>query len=140
MDEYALHTQCIGNKTGMLTARTAKAVHGVFGHVIAALDADFLDCIGHVFHSNSQKTFSDFLNGQPIAYLYSHGFEFLTHNIHIERLICIWTKHGREKIGLKFAKQDITISDSEGTAASISSRPGVCTSAFGTDLHAAITK
>ena len=80
-----------------MTARAAKAVHGIFGHVIAALDADFLDCIGHVFHSNSQKTFSNFLNRQPIADLCSHSFEFLTHNIHIERLICIWTKHGREK-------------------------------------------
>ena len=61
MDVHPLHAQRIGHHAGMLPGSTAEAGERVFGYVIAALHADVLDCVGHVFHRDAQEACGDFL-------------------------------------------------------------------------------
>ena len=60
VDHHLIHTQRIGNQTGMLAASPAKAGQRVTRDIMPAFDRDFLDRIGHVGHRNGDKAFRDF--------------------------------------------------------------------------------
>ena len=55
------HTQRIGHQAGMLPTRAAETLQRVARDVVAACHRDFLDGIGHLLHSDVDKTFRHFL-------------------------------------------------------------------------------
>jgi hypothetical protein len=55
MDEDRLHTELVGHQTGMLAAGAAEALQGVAGDVVALLDRDLLDRIGHVGDGDAEE-------------------------------------------------------------------------------------
>ena len=52
------HAQRIGHQTSMLATRAAKALQGVARYVVAASHRNLLDRIGHLLHSDIDKTLS----------------------------------------------------------------------------------
>ena len=62
MDKHALNAQRICDQTRMLTARTPETVQRIPGHIIAALNANFFDRVGHIFNCNAQETFRKLLD------------------------------------------------------------------------------
>ena len=59
MNENARHAQSVGHQARMLPARAAETAQRIFGDVIASLDRDMLDRVGHVFHRDPKKAFGD---------------------------------------------------------------------------------
>ena len=55
VQEHLLHPQHIRHLAGVLPACAAKAVQRVAGDIVAALDRDFLDGVGHVLNRDAQK-------------------------------------------------------------------------------------
>jgi hypothetical protein len=58
VQEHRRHAQRIGHEAGVLPAGAAEAVERVFRHVIAALDGDLLDRVGHVLDGDAQEAFA----------------------------------------------------------------------------------
>ncbi len=65
MDQTLLHPQNIGNRTCVLGACPTKNGQTIAGHVIAPLDRDFLDRIGHILNGNAQKPVCNLFRGFP---------------------------------------------------------------------------
>jgi hypothetical protein len=59
-DGSAPHAQRLSHQTGVLLHQT---LQGVIGHIMAALNADFLDRIGYVVCGDGQETFGCVFNG-----------------------------------------------------------------------------
>ena len=55
MNENRLDTQHISNQASVLPACATKTIHRVAGDIIAPLDRDFFDRIGHVFNRDTQE-------------------------------------------------------------------------------------
>ena len=140
MDKDAFHPKRIGHETSMLPACPTKAVHRVFGHVIAALHTDFLDRIGHVFNGNPQETFGNVFNGHAATDFTRHIVKFRTHGIHIQRLVGVRAKNRWKQIRVQFAQQHVAIGHRQRAATAIGSGAGIGASTFGTDLHTPVTE
>src|SRR6516162_3507954 len=56
MDEDARYTDGIGDRAGMLAARSAEAREYVARYVIATLNRDLLDGVGHVVHGDAKES------------------------------------------------------------------------------------
>ena len=63
MQQDGVHAETIGHRAGVLAAGTAEGIQGVCRDIIAPLDGNFFDRVGHVLYSDAQKTFGDFLWG-----------------------------------------------------------------------------
>ena len=55
------HSEAVGDETGMLATGAAEADEGVVGYVVAPLDRDLLDGVGHVVNGNGEEPFGQFL-------------------------------------------------------------------------------
>ncbi len=61
MDQHLGHAERVGDETGMLAAGAAETVERVARYVIAALNRNLLDRIGHVLDRDLDEAVGDFL-------------------------------------------------------------------------------
>ena len=113
MHQNGVHAQHISDQASMLAAGPAKTLKRIVGHVVAALDRDLLDGIGHVLDSNSQEPVRKFFgcagNAGGALDFCRHFNKARTHRIGVERFVLVWAEHGREEFRPQLAKHDITI-------------------------------
>ena len=67
VDQHRFHAERVGDEAGVLAAGAAEAVEQIARHVIAALDGDFLDGVGHVFDGDGDEAFGDLLGRLAVA-------------------------------------------------------------------------
>ena len=56
MHHHSSHAQRFSHQTGMLPPRATKTLQGIGGNIMAALNTDFFDGIGHILNSNFKKS------------------------------------------------------------------------------------
>ena len=66
-DEDGVDAEGVGDGAGVLAAGAAEAGEGVAGDVVAALDGDLLDGVGHVEDGDLQEAGGDLLGGAAAA-------------------------------------------------------------------------
>ena len=145
VDEHTTHTQGVGNQAGMLPTRAAEALQGIAGHIMAALDADFLDRIGHVVHGDAQEAGSHVFRaarrGAGFAGdLCGECFEPGADGNEVELFIAIRAKDRREMIWVQLAQHDIAVCHGKRPATPIAGWAGICARTFGADLEAAFSE
>src|SRR5579883_3278928 len=93
MDEHGRHAERVGDAAGMLAAGAAEAAQRVAGDVVAALNRDLLDGVGHVLDGDAQEAVGNLLEAAPLA---GRGFdtacelaELLAYDVRIQRLIAV---------------------------------------------------
>ena len=129
----------------MLSAGAAKTVQRILRHVIAALNRNLFNRIGHVFDRNAQKAFGQIF-GRFLRLtgfcgdLFGQLLKQIAHDFWVERLICIRAKDMGKLIRLQFAQKHIAIRHCQRAAAAVTGRAGVCPGAVRADLHTAICK
>ncbi len=67
VDEHALHRQRVGHQAGVLPGRAAEAAQRVARHVVAALDRDLLDRVGHVADRDLHEALGHCFGERPSA-------------------------------------------------------------------------
>jgi len=65
VDQHFGDTEAIGDQARMRPPRPAEAIERVAGHVVAALDGDFLDRVGHVLDRDPDESVGDVLGRSP---------------------------------------------------------------------------
>ena len=65
MDQHGGHAERVGNEAGMLAAGAAEAVERIARHVIAALDRNLLDRVGHVLDRDLDEAVGDLFGRFP---------------------------------------------------------------------------
>ena len=115
VDEHPCHAERIGDQTGVLPARAAEAVEDIFGDVVAALDRDLLDGVGHVLDRDLQEPVGHLDHAPRIPRrrldLGGEGRELLPHDIAVQPLLAARAEHGGEETGLDLAHHHIGIGD-----------------------------
>ena len=88
MQKYLGHAQGIGNQASVLATGSAKAAEHVLGDVVAALDRDFFNGVGHLFHRNGQKPGGHLLRAAKISsgpvHFRRQGRELLPYDLPIQ--------------------------------------------------------
>ena len=129
MDEYARHAERVGHRAGMLAAGAAEAAQRVLGDVVAALDGDVLDRIGHVLDRDLQEPIGDFLGGarktRCLRDFRSERRKLRPHHVGVERLVAVRAEHLREEPGIELADHHVAVGDGERPAAPVRRRPRV---------------
>ena len=125
MQEDGGHAQRIGHPAGMLPARPAEAAERILRHVMAALDGDLLDGIGHVLHRDREEPLGDLLGRAALAELAGQRREFFAHRRGIDGLVGLGPEDMGEEIRLDAPQHDIAIGDGERPAAAIAGRPRI---------------
>ena len=97
MDEHRLDAEGVGDEAGVLAAGAAEAVERVFGHVIAALDRNLLDGVGHVLDGDAEEAVGDLLRGAAAADLGGERGESGADGIGVERLVAVRPEDPREE-------------------------------------------
>ena len=143
VDIDALHPQHVGDLAGVLAAGAAEAVHGVLGDVIAALDADLLDRVGHVLDRDAQEALGQILGAHlRVAGLLGdaggHILELRPGGVDVQRLVALGAEDRRKLVGLDLAQHHVAVGHRQRAAAAIAGRAGVGAGAFGADLHPAL--
>ena len=125
----------------MLSARPAETGQCIFGDVIATLNRDLLDRVGHVLHRDLQKAFRHF-RGRPVVA--GRGFDLgrkcgklCVNHIAVQRLVLARAEDRREKFRLQLAQHHVAIGDRQRSAPAICRRPRIGTGRFRTDTVAA---
>ena len=95
MDQHASKAERVGHEAGMLSARAAKGVQHIVGHVIAALHGDGPDRIGHVLDRDPDEAISDLFGRAAVAELARQASEGASNGVPVERLGLI----GSENVG-----------------------------------------
>ena len=122
MHMYGFHAQHIGNHAGMLPARAAKGGQRIFGHVIAALNGNLLDGVGHVFDRDAQEPVGGFFRRPAIADVAGKVAEGGFDRVGVQRQILVRAEDGGEEFRAEFAHHHIGVGDGEGTAAPVTAR------------------
>ena len=128
----------------MLPTCAPETLQCIACHIVATLDRNFFDCIGHVFNGYPQKSFGKLMGALLwltcfLRNAFCKRFEFLFDNRHIKGFIRVRTKDRREMGRVQFSKHHIAICDGQWPTATIAcrSRIGPCT--FGSDLKPTVT-
>ena len=125
MHEDRLHAERVRDETGVLAASGAKAVQRVAGHVVAALDRDFLDGVGHVFDRDADCAVGDLLRRAPIADLGGELREGRAHGVRVERLVAIGPEDRGEVRRVELAQHDVGVGHGKRAAAAVAPRPRI---------------
>ena len=133
VDQHLFHPQRISDQTGMLPPRPAKAVQQIAGHVMAALDRDLLDRIGHVFDGNADEPFGGLFGGFVCRKAGKAPF----HGGPVQRLVLIGTEYRREMRGDELAQQHIGVRYRQRPAVAIGRRTGIGTGRIRSDAEPA---
>ena len=136
MHEDRLHAERVRDETGVLAARGAKAVQRVAGHVVAALDRDLLDGVGHVLDRDADCAVGDLLRRAPVADLGRQLLEGRAHGVRVERLVAVGPEDRRKVRRVELAQHDVGIGHGERAAAAVAPRPRIGAGALRTDAEA----
>ena len=125
MQQDMLHAQRIGNEAGVLSTRAAERIQQIARHVVAALNADLLDGIGHVFDGDGQEAFRHLLGRAPFAGRGGDFGELLGDRLAVEGLV-LPRAEDRGKISrIELAKHHVGVGHGQRAAAPISRRARV---------------
>ena len=132
MQKDGLHAQRVRDQTGVLAGGPTKAVQGIFRHIVAALDGDFLDGIRHIFYGDAQKAGGYSLRRldrivRSAGNFCGQGHKLVSNDVHVQSLIRVRAKHRGKEGCLQLAQHDVAVGHGEWAAALIARRPGVCT-------------
>ena len=129
MDEHARDAERVGDQAGMLAAGAAEAVERVFGHVVAALDRDLLDRVGHVVDRDLEEALGGLLGRATIAGLGldsgGEGRELLAHHVLVERLVAARAEDLGEETGPDLADHQVGVGHRERPAAPVARGTGI---------------
>ena len=119
-----------------LAAGAAEGIQGVGRDVIAPLDGNFLDRIGHILDSNAQKTFGyclGRLQRRPcrLCDFLGQRLEFFSDNMGIHRLLATRSENGWEMVRMQLTQHYVAIRDGQRTTSAVAGRAGVGPSAIG---------
>jgi len=128
----------------MLPTRAAETLQGVIAEIMAALDRDFLDRIGHIIDSDFEKPFGYLFRAERLA---GGGVDLLGQRVktplsgrQIKRLIAVRAKDRREMIGRQLAQKDVAIGDRDRPTAAVRGGTGIGPGRLWSDLKPTITK
>ena len=128
----------------MLSTGATEAAERIFGDIIAALDRDFLDGIGHVLDSDFKKALGNLFRCEIVACC---GFdfrrqdvEFFRDHIGIQRAFGVRPENLREMLGLDLAQHDIAVGDSQRPTPAITGRSRIGSGRFRADAKARAVK
>ena len=106
-----------------------KVVSTYSGDVVALLDGDPLDRVGHVGHRDPQEALGDLLGRAVVAglprMLGGQVGEPAPHDVGVERLVAARAEHVREVGGLDAAEHHVGVGDGERAAAAVAGRARV---------------
>jgi hypothetical protein len=129
VQQHPRHAERIGNQAGMLPAGTAEAAERVFRDVVAALDRDLLDGVGHVLDGDPEEALGrrrriggtagggGDLGGESGEAVLDHGA--------VERLVAARPEQRREEVRLQLAEHHVAVGDGQRPAAPVAGRPGI---------------
>ncbi len=141
MQEDPGHAERVGHQAGMLAAGAAEAVEGVFGYVVAALDRDLLDRVGHVLDRDAQEALGHLL-GRLLGLVGGRGDlprqhrEFLVHHLGVERLVGGRAEHPRKVGRLDLAQHHVAVGDRQRPTAAVAGRTRIGASGLRADAVA----
>ena len=128
MHENAREPQRIGDQAGVLPGRAAEAAEHVIGDVVAALDRDLLDRIGHVVDRDREATmrqlFGRALDAGGARHVGRQCAEGAAHHPLVQRLLGVGPEHVRKEARMQLADHQIGVGDRERPAAPIAGRTG----------------
>ena len=133
MDQHAGHAERIGDQAGVLAAGAAETVQRIAGHVVAALNGDFLDRVRHVLDGDLDEAVGNLFGRAAVADVLRQGGERCAHRVGIERQILLRPEYFREEVGDQLADHDVRIGHGERTAAAITFRTGIGAGGIGAD-------
>ena len=147
--EEALHAECVGDEAGVLPPGGAECAEGVLGDVIAALDGDLLDGVGHVFHGDAEEAIGDLpealLGGLGLGCrivvgvdLIGQGGKTLADHGLVDGEIPLRSEYRREEARDDLAHHEVAVGDRQGAATPITGGAGVGAGGFGTDPKAPV--
>ena len=134
--EHRLDAERVGDQAGVLPSRGAEAVERVFGDVVAALDGDLLDGVGHVLDGDADAAVGNLLRRAPVADVAGEIDEGGAHGVRIEGLIVCGAEDLGEEPRIELAEHDVGVGDGQRAAAAIGLWARVGAGAVGTDAEA----
>ena len=136
VDQNGLHAERVGDQTGMLAAGAAEAGQRVAGDVVAALDRDLLDRVGHVLDRDGDVALGHFFRAAAVADLRRHLGEGGVHRVGIERGILLRPEDRGEEFGIDLAEHEVGVGDRQRSAAAVAFGAGIGTGAVRADPEA----
>ena len=145
MHEDLAHAERISHGAGMLAARAAETLQGIARHVMAALDRDFLDRIGHVIHRNAQEAARHLLGvAGGLSGCQGHlGGQSRQPGAgvgNVQFLPAIGAEDGGEVVGVQLAQDHVAIGHRQRPAAPVAGWPRIGPSTLGTHLKAPVAE
>ncbi len=129
VDEHAGHAEGVGHRARVLAARAAEGGQHVPGHVVAALDRDLLDRVGHVRHRDLEEPGRDLLGVAPVAGgggdLGRQRGEPAAGLPDVERTVAADAEDAREVLRLHPPEQHVGVGHGQRAAAAVAGRAGV---------------
>ena len=138
MHKHPRHPQRIGHQAGVLATRAAKALQGIARHVIAPCHRYFLDGVGHLLHSDVDKSFCHHLSAAPS--LARKRIELGLHRFDTQGLVGTRAKHLGEIARLNFPDHHIGIGHGQRAAPSVAGWAGVGPCTLGAHAKARTVK
>ncbi len=139
MQHHGLDTESISHQAGVLASGPAETDQRVVRCVVAPLDGDLLDGVGHVLHCDGKEAFGHRLRCLVPTGLGHHpssqGVETLFDHCVVQGLVTIGPEHGGKEFGSESTQQDVAVGDGQRTAVSIAGRAWIGTGRVGTDPH-----
>ena len=124
----------------MLSAGTAKGVQQVTGDIVASLDADLLDGVGHVLDCDPNKPFCDRFGRLFAAELPGDFGKTGDHRCGVKRLVLLRAEDGRKGVRLQFAEHQVGIGQGQRTAATIAGGTGIGAGRIGPNLKTVVVE
>ncbi len=138
VDQHGRDAEGVGDEAGMLAAGAAEAVEHVLGHVIAALDRNLLDGVGHVGDGDAQEAVGDLLRRTAVGDLFGKRAEAGTHGGIVERLVALLAEDVREVFRQQLADHEVGVGHRQRAALAIAGGPRPGPGGLRTDLVAAL--
>ena len=137
MDEDPGDAQRVGDQAGVLAAGAAEAVEGVFGDVVAALDRDLFDGVGHIVDGDLEEAVGRFDGGALVPRrrldLGGEGRELLMHGVGVQGLVGVRSEDLGKEPGLDLADHQVGVGHGERPAAAIARRARIGARRIGTN-------
>ena len=126
MDKNASNAEQVRNLAGVLAACGAERAQGVVADVMAALDRDLADRIGHPFRRHVQESFRNGFGldrssggrGDLRSKLGKGG----PHSVAVQCLVPIRPEHARKEVGMELTDHQVCVGDAQRPAAAVGDR------------------
>ena len=124
----------------MLAAGAAETVQDIAGQVMAALDGDRLDRLGHVLDGDGDEAFGKIQRVGRAAGgfgdLGGEGVELPGDSGLVQRLVAARAEDGGKELGAELAQQDVAVGHRQGAAATVGGGAGHGAGGLGADAQA----